>query len=251
MLKLFVVTHKSVCGIPDDRTIIGVGSKEIKDVSLRDDTGDNIAFKNANYCELTALYWMWKNSNADILGLEHYRRFFCERQKNPFRRVKLLSAERMEELLKRYDAIMPDRINFSKSIYDDYKTEHYRADFDLCLEIIRSDYPEYSSDCDAVIYDHKCYVYNMFVMKKSDMDRYCEWLFHILFKVEPLIDLESRTAYQKRVFGFLSERLFNIWIHHETFKIIEMPVYDKDQSPFSAQKNRVIVRLKKIFLHNK
>ena len=87
-LKLYVVTHKEVDLIPIGRTLVGVGGKEIKNVDFYDNTGDNIAGRNANYCELTALYWMWKNITEDffvqkislklfLLNRKVFRIFYC------------------------------------------------------------------------------------------------------------------------------------------------------------------------------
>lgn len=36
---------------------------------LADNTGDNISSKNANYCELTGLYWFGKIQMINIKGL--------------------------------------------------------------------------------------------------------------------------------------------------------------------------------------
>ena len=60
-------------------TPIQVGKTNSKfDLGIQgDDTGENISRKNSSYCELTGLYWMWKNlNNAEVVGLSHYRRYF-------------------------------------------------------------------------------------------------------------------------------------------------------------------------------
>ncbi len=74
----------------------------------------------------------------------------------------------------------------------------------------------------------KLYLYNMFIMKKKDFDEYCKWLFDILFKLESQIDISNYDNYQSRIFGFLSERLFNVWIKKHNLKIKEIPVINME-----------------------
>ena len=70
------VTHKKYW-MPEDELYmpVQVGFNEPLGFA-RDNTGENISEKNKNYCELTALYWGWKNLKADYIGLDHYRRHF-------------------------------------------------------------------------------------------------------------------------------------------------------------------------------
>ena len=61
---MWVITHKNYPGISDGlyRTR-HVGRALSQDRGYTgDDTGDNISLKNRNYCELTGLYWLWKNN---------------------------------------------------------------------------------------------------------------------------------------------------------------------------------------------
>ena len=63
----------------------------------------------------------------------------------------------------------------------------------------------------------------MFVMKKDLFDAYCAWLFSILFELEQQLDISAYSDYDKRVFGFVSERLLDVWIETNGIKFMDMP----------------------------
>ena len=81
-IKILVACHKSDTAIyqNDIYMPIQVGKALHANVELGfqcDNTGDNISEKNDSYCELTAIYWAWKNlKDIDYIGLCHYRRYF-------------------------------------------------------------------------------------------------------------------------------------------------------------------------------
>ena len=59
---------------------VGAALTDQRITEITDNLGENISAKNVNYCELTALYWMWKNKlcteeSDKYFGLFHYRRF--------------------------------------------------------------------------------------------------------------------------------------------------------------------------------
>lgn len=224
MIKLYVVTHKESSFLPNDRVFIGVGkNKNIKNVFVYDDRLDNISNKNDSFCELTALYWIWKNESSDVIGFEHYRRFFC--YKSSFFFPRILTKKKINRVLSKHDCIVSKEYYFYPSIYDYYCAHHYKEDLDKCFHIVKEKYPSYVQSFQKFIYGAKACMCNMFIMKKEMLDDYCEWLFEILFELERTIDIQKRDTYQKRVFGFLSERLFNVWLENKHFKIAHYPIY--------------------------
>ena len=77
-IKILVATHKKYW-MPDDDVYVPlhVGAEGKESLGyLPDNTGDHISSKNPSYCELTGLYWAWKNLDCEYIGLCHYRRYF-------------------------------------------------------------------------------------------------------------------------------------------------------------------------------
>lgn len=223
---MYMVTHKNVNYIPKGRIPIFVGFGFNKGNYIRDNLGDNISFKNKNYCELTALYWIWKNvKDAEYISIEHYRRFFM----NSFL-LKPISKKRVTEFLNNYDGIVTRKYKFHVSIKKYYSDKHYSADLSVVEEAIKIMYPEYLEDYKIVMDGHETSMCNMLVLPKSKFNEYCKWLFDILFYVEKNIDISDRDDYQKRVFGFLSERLQNVWMKSNNIKVKYLPIYYLDNS---------------------
>ena len=182
---------------------------------VSDDTGDNISSKNSSYCELTGLYWMWKNSDADIIGLVHYRRYFAK-----WRLGKKFERKELEEIFKEYDIILPKKTTaLLGSVYEDYGHWNYAKDLDLCEEVITEQFPEYLESYKKVVNGKNLYYYNMFIAKKEVIDSYSEWVFPILAEVEKRVDMTGYDDYQKRIYGFLTERLFDVWMDRQNLKV--------------------------------
>ncbi len=196
---------------------------------LGDNTGDNISAKNANYCELTGLYWAWKNLKCDYIGLCHYRRYFAG--KNLYtnnvekKKAVILHRKDYEKLLQKYDAILPVKRNYYiETVHSQYEHAHNKRDLDEAERIVQELYPEYGEAFVKVMSRTRLHILNMFVMKKTLFDEYCSWLFSILFELEKRIDISSYNQYEARVFGFISERLFNVWLEKQQLKVKNMPV---------------------------
>ena len=178
-----------------------------------DDTGDNISEKNPNFCELTGLYWAWKNLDTDYIGLVHYRRHFSVKpKKDKFESI--LTRQQIEKILNTIDLVLPRQRNYYiETIYSHYAHTFDSMHLDKTRLIIGKKYPEYLNSFDKVMKSRGAHMFNMFIMKKELLNEYCTWLFDILFELEKQINISSMTTFEARLFGRVSERLLDVWLN--------------------------------------
>lgn len=239
-IKILICCHKP-CELPPNpdgiflpiqvgAAISNVDLGMQRDDQVNGEPCDNISEKNKSYCELTALYWAWKNikkiyPDLEYIGLNHYRRYFSFGKKSHFAYDIVLPEKevvnyklnktKLEKYLSKYNAIVAKQVIGPYSLEVNYATAHNSEDLRTVKKIIHEKYPEYDSAVYEVITcGFKFSPANMMIMKWSDFDSYCFWLFDVLFDCEKNINIEYYNPIQKRVFGYIAERLFNVWIYH-------------------------------------
>ncbi len=247
-IKIIVATHKKY-QMPKDEIYlpiqVGAEGKEYMGYQ-RDDNGDNISSKNPYFCELTGLYWAWKNLDADYIGLAHYRRHFTLKKHVPKDENEkfdiILSKNEIEEKLKKLDILLPKKRNYIiESVYSHYKHTMYIQPLDETGKIIQEKFPKYYKEFENLKKVTTLHAFNMFIMKKEYLNRYCEWLFEILFELEKRIDVMQYDNFHARFFGRISERLLDVWIKtnklkYEEINVIEMQNINKVKKCISFMK---------------
>ena len=247
-VKILIACHKP-SPIPKAEALfpvqVGMKGADIQMGLQGDDEGDNISDKNYCYCELTALYWAWKNlKDIDVIGLCHYRRYFdfhgqCIRFLSdtsfPVSAISELDFSLDEATLKKVMAggvVVPKALPWNSTLEQQYCKGHISEDYKtLCKVFFDTQSEKYKKAFDEVIVrGYKFHPYNMMVMRWTDFDAYCKWLFGLLFEVEQKVDISHYSTYQQRIFGFMAERLLNVWLYAEKKLRIERPVIFIDEN---------------------
>lgn len=262
--KILVCCHKrDICATHEPFMPIHVGKELHSEVCLgiqTDNIGDNISYKNASYCELTGLYWAWKNlKDVDVIGLCHYRRYFdfynlckplapyVQIPSSSFGSVNLsIPADILYKVKEGY-IIVPRKKNYRMPLYLEYCYSHISDDFRVLKEIFDNEPENYQNAFNELMYNNnKLMHYNMFIMKWNEFDKYCEWLFGILSKFEQKTDISRYNAVQGRIYGYVAERLFNIYVFANNKKTIARPIIWFNDNPDPISK----MSYAKLFLRN-
>lgn len=216
--------------------------------TLRDDAGDNISRLNKSFCELTAIYWAWKNdTRSSYIGFMHYRRHL-NFSGNDFSSDRYglinhsgsireyadkfgLQAENVCKAMAGFDIILPEKWNVKnighKNIYAHYAKSlyHHMEDYRLALDESASLFPAYVPAAEKFSKNPEAYFNNMFIMTRQAFHRYCEYIFPVLLEISPKIRRKYYSVNENRAEGYIGERLLNIFIEAERprYKIKELP----------------------------
>ena len=235
-MAVYIAVHKDVA-LPTERGYLPlqVGAEFGAPLyPLRDNTGIHIGEKNPYYCELTGLFWVWRNTRDDYKGLVHYRRFFT-------RHGHLLREEEIHRLLVDCDAILPRPEPLRECAWREFCLHSgFENDLALTRRAVGAVSVEMLPAFDRVMAGRRLHLYNMLIAPAEVFDAYCRWLFAVLTQVERWVDMTGYTPYQRRLYGFLGERLLNVWVAHQGLRVCDLPVKNTEQT--LAQEVRLWMR---------
>ena len=247
-MALYIAAHKEFAVQEMPGYIpLHVGAAGGKDLPYqKDNTGDNISDKNPHFCELTGLYWIWKNCPDSYKGLVHYRRYFMYKGQR-------ISEQQIQHLLQEHDILLPRPAYLRESAYEEFSLHSgHEKDLVLLRQAVESIDPAVVPAYDRVMAGNRLHLFNMLIAPAAVFDAYCAWLFAVLFELEKHVDMTGYTPYEQRLYGFLSERLLNVFVLHHGLHVGVLPVRNTEQTTKQKWrlrarqlKNRVLFALKK------
>lgn len=251
---VYVVTHKDVklSKLPPCYKIIHAGHATAKNDFgyLGDDTGDNISRLNPFLDEVTALYWIWKNTKHTHAGFVHYRRFLtCNTRQKEYRpgeyvfsAKNILSESEILKILGEYDIIVnaehiSDRTQLELMIYSTKFPELVELSEKVVRKHLTKNQPDYLDAYDEVINGFVCFLYGIHVTRRNILNAYCEWLFSFMLDATEELaakvkigdkDLIDAPHVYSRMMSFFAERMLTVWLKKNHLKIKTLPIMYRD-----------------------
>ena len=239
-VRIYQTFHKTFPYNPDCGWIQPLGVNGYRNTRLLSDSdGDNISALNPYFSELTAQYWVWKHSDADVVGFYHYRRYLnylIDGTWQPGITVGLKSdevtigylthdaqLERIRRILGVCDVIVPKKTASERSIEEHYLHHHPREPWDAFIAALEARYPDHRHEIDVLRLTPLCSICNVFVMRRALFNEYCSELFAIIDPIFKQIG-HPYDGYNNRYPGFLAERFLGFWLQIRRLRSFEVPL---------------------------
>lgn len=183
---------------------VGADLTDADIAELKDNTGDNVSKRNRDYCEMSAVYWAWKNDKeSDYIGLCHYRRRFYA------------DAEMLKGIMEEgYDAIYTIPQITDGGLREEFVERNYFLTpemWQLTEEAIGRLSPEYLEAWQSLSESYFLISYNMFIMRRDIFEEYCTWVFSILEEVDKYY-LAQGIQCDNRYLGYIAELLNTVYV---------------------------------------
>lgn len=215
---------------------------------FRDDQGENISIQNPYYSEYSSIYWVWKNyDDYDYISWNHYRRFFVNTKisrlyylltGNP----KGLSSSKVFKILNSNGVILSKRLFLNVTVEEQYGSAANLDDYQTLREVINEKFYDYLECFEEVSNSYEIYPFNMFILCKIDFQNYCEWIFSVFKELTHHINPIEYNTYQKRVYGYLAERLLYVYFKKNGKNIHEYTVINTEASFLTRIRTLFMIR---------
>ncbi len=223
----------------------GEVDKSRTDIKLSDADGNKqIAWLNDTFSEFTATYWVWKNSDAQCIGIMHYRRalnYSCESKPLGlgFCQDHGLTRSRLDEVFSDADITVGEPMSFPQTIFSQYKFCHPLFADDVFKDIkqyLKATFPSMVDSFQEHFYgqNQNAYFKCQIVAKREAFNEYADFVFHVLFFLNGLYSEKIKGQQgRSRFFAFIGERLMSLFIYHtiktKKYKVVCYPIsyYDK------------------------
>lgn len=176
-----------------------------------DSTGYNISAKNGDYSELTGLYWIWKNrvsqSDGKYYGLAHYRRF-----------LELSETDHSRLATNDIDVVLPYPMPYEPDIEAHHLRYLTKQEWSGVIQALKEIEPEYAEEFNLILKQEYLYNYNIVLAKSEVLDKYCNWLFPLLFRIEE-INNPNGNKEPNRYIGYVGETLETLYFMHNKDKL--------------------------------
>lgn len=251
---VYVVTHKDVklSKLPPCYRIIHAGHATAKEEFgyLGDDTGDNISRLNPFLDEVTALYWIWKNTKHTHAGFVHYRRFLTSNTRlkefRPgeyvFSAKNILSESEIIKILGENDIIVNaervcDRTQLEMMIYSTGQPDLVRFSEEIVRKHLTKNQPDYLDAYDAVINGFVFFLYGIHITRRNIFNEYCKWLFSFMIdatkELSRVVITDGKTLGEmehvySRMMSFFAERMLTVWLKKNHLRIKTLPIMYRD-----------------------
>ena len=165
------------------------------------------------------------------MGLVHYRRYFARRHWRFYQGDKrYLTAADVTRLMDKAELVLPKKRHYwIETTYSHYAHAHHESDLKETRKVIEELCPAYTAAFDEVMGRRSGHRFNMLIARRELLQEYCDWLFPLLFELENRLDTSGYDDYNRRVFGFIGERLLDVWLCQRKQPYVECKVLETER----------------------